>query len=228
MSKHRFIRRAKRGRGLPGNPGDARMSPLKLVLASSSPYRRSLLERFGLDFSCVAPAVDERPLEGERPASTVARLAETKARSIASQASAALIIGSDQMAVLGGQPVGKPGDRDANIAQLEAASGRWVDFLTGLCLLNTSTDACQVDVVEYGVEFRQLTRAQIEGYVDRERPFDCAGGFKAEGLGAALFSRMRGEDPTALIGLPLISLRRMLEKEGVDVLSPAPLGRQQR
>lgn len=212
-------------RALASYPHHARTNPLNLVLASSSPYRRELLERFGLEFTCIAPGIDERPLEGETPAATAARLAEAKARSVASQMSGALVIGSDQVAVLDGRPLGKPGTRGANIAQLEAASGRWVEFLTGVCLLNASSNACQVEVVEYGVEFRRLNRSEIECYVDREQPFDCAGGFKAEGLGVALFRRMRGEDPTALTGLPLISLRRMLEIEGVQVLSPAPVGR---
>jgi MAF protein len=194
------------------------MSRPKIVLASSSPYRRALLQRLGLEFSCVAPDIDERPLEGETPRLTAARLAESKARSVAARAGEALVIGSDQVAVMDGQPLGKPGGRAANIAQLAAASGRWVEFLTGVCLLNSVSDGCQLEVVRYSVEFRRLSRARIESYVDRERPFDCAGGFKGEGLGIALFRRMRGDDPTALIGLPLIRLSRMLENEGVDLL----------
>ena len=143
---------------------------------------------------------------------------------MASRAGDALVIGSDQLAVMDGRPLGKPGSRDANIDQLMQASGRWVDFLTGLCLLNARRDARQLEVVQYSVEFRRLSRPQIEYYVDREQPFDCAGGFKAEGLGVALFRRMRGDDPSALIGLPLISLSRMLLNEGVDVLSAAARG----
>jgi septum formation protein len=197
------------------------MSRPNIVLASSSPYRRTLLERLGLEFSCVAPAVDERPLAGETPRRTAARLAELKARSVAARSGDALVIGSDQVAVMDGRPLGKPGGRAANVAQLVAASGRWVDFLTSVCLLNPGRDSRQLAVVLYSVEFRPLSRPQIEYYVDRERPFDCAGGFKAEGLGIALFRRMRGEDPTALIGLPLIRLSRMLEEEGVELLSPA-------
>lgn len=195
--------------------------PLKLVLASSSPYRRELVGRLGLEFECASPEVDERVLEGETPRSTVTRLAEAKARAVAADAGDALVIGCDQVATLDGQPVGKPGTRDANIDQLVAASGRWVDFLTGVCLLNSGSGSLQLEVVEYSVEFRRLSQSEIELYVDRERPFDCAGGFKAEGLGIALFRRLRGDDPTALIGLPLISLSRMLAAEGVDVLSPA-------
>ncbi|MDX1529325.1 MAG: Maf family protein, partial [Gammaproteobacteria bacterium] len=144
-----------------------------------------------------------------------------KALKVASRAGDALVIGSDQLAVMNGQPLGKPGSRDANINQLLQASGQWVDFFTGLCLLNARSDGRQVEVVQYSVEFRRLSRPQIECYVDREQPFDCAGGFKAEGLGVALFRRMRGDDPSALIGLPLICLSRMLLNEGVDVLSAA-------
>ncbi len=194
---------------------------MKLVLASSSPYRRRLLERLGVAFDCDPPDIDEQPLAGETPQKTVARLAEAKALAVASRAGDALVIGSDQLAVMDGRPLGKPGGRDANINQLMQASGRWVDFFTGLCLLNPRSDARQVEVVQYSVEFRRLSRRQIECYVDREQPFDCAGGFKAEGLGVALFRRMRGEDPSALIGLPLICLSRMLLNEGVDVLSAA-------
>ncbi len=189
------------------------------MLASSSPYRRRLLERLGVAFDCDPPDIDEQPLAGETPQKTVARLAEAKALAVASRAADALVIGSDQLAVMDGRPLGKPGGRDANINQLMQASGRWVDFFTGLCLLNPRSDARQVEVVQYSVEFRRLSRRQIECYVDREQPFDCAGGFKAEGLGVALFRRMRGEDPSALIGLPLICLSRMLLNEGVDVLS---------
>lgn len=191
---------------------------VKLVLASASPYRRDLLARLGVPFRCIPASLDERRRADERPRDMVARLAEAKARRVGGESGPALVIGSDQAAVMDGAPVGKPGAREPNIAQLQAASGRWVEFLTGLCLLNTATDTCQVDVVEYAVEFRRLSRAEIEAYVDREQPFDCAGGFRAEGLGVALFNRMRGDDPTALIGLPLISLRCMLEREGVDVL----------
>lgn len=200
------------------------MSGRTIVLASSSPYRRTLLARLGLQFSCVAPEIDERPLRDEAPHSTAGRLAQAKARSAGSRADDALVIGSDQVAVMDGRRLGKPGSREANVAQLLAASGRWVDFLTGVCLLNTSSDTCQLEVVEYSVEFRNLRRSEIECYVDREQPFDCAGGFKAEGLGIVLFRRMRGDDPSALIGLPLIRLSRMLEKEGVGLLSPSTSG----
>lgn len=200
------------------------MSRPVFVLASSSPYRRALLERLGLEFACITSGIDESPRESESPRETAARLAEAKARAVAPQAGDALVIGSDQVAVMEGRPVGKPGNREANVTQLLSASGRWVEFLTAVCLLNTRSDRCQLEVVSYSVQFRELDRARVESYVDRERPFDCAGGFKAEGLGVALFRRMKGDDPTALIGLPLISLSRMLENEGVEVLSPLAPG----
>jgi MAF protein len=192
---------------------------LRLVLASSSTYRQALLRRLGLPFRCVAPGIDERPRSGEDPRTTVTRLAESKARRVAEQANDALVIGSDQLATLDGRVMGKPGGRQANIAQLKAASGRWVEFLTGVCLLNAATGSRQVEAVEFRVQFRPLSDPQIENYVDRERPFDCAGGFKSEGLGISLFARMQGDDPTSLVGLPLISLRMMLENEGIDVLA---------
>ena len=204
------------------------MTRASLVLASSSPYRRALLERLGLEFACIISGIDESPLENELPRDTAARLAEAKARAVAPQAGAALVIGSDQVAVMEGRSVGKPGNREANIAQLLSAAGRRVEFLTAVCLLNTRSDRCQLEVVSYSVEFRDLDRSRVESYVDRDQPFDCAGGFKAEGLGVALFRRMQGDDPTALIGLPLISLSRMLENEGVDVLSPVAPGESDR
>lgn len=199
--------------------GGGRVNGLRLVLASSSTYRQALLRRLGLPFRCVAPDIDERPRSGEDPRTTVTRLAESKARRVAEQANDALVIGSDQLATLDGRVMGKPGGRQANITQLKAASGRWVEFLTGVCLLNAATGSRQVEAVEFRVQFRPLSDPQIENYVDRERPFDCAGGFKSEGLGISLFARMQGDDPTSLVGLPLISLRMMLENEGIDVLA---------
>ena len=190
-----------------------------LVLASTSSYRRELLARLGLPFVTVAPAADETRRKNEEPSALVARLAEAKARSVAQRHTDSLIIGSDQVALLGGAVLGKPGDFETNVAQLLSASGRRVEFLTGLCLLNSSTDVVQVDVSSFVVVFRSLTREQIEHYVRREQPFDCAGGFKSEGLGITLFDRMMGDDPTALIGLPLMRLVAMLEAEGLDALS---------
>lgn len=189
-----------------------------LVLASTSPYRRELLSRLGVDFTASAPNVDESRLPGESPKQLVRRLAESKARAVASEYPSALIIGSDQVAVLGDQILGKPGDHATAIKQLAAASGRRVTFYTGLCLYNSATDRCQVDVVPYMVEFRALNAQKIENYLRREQPYNCAGSFKSEGLGITLFRRMEGEDPNALIGLPLIRLIDMLEQEGQSVL----------
>lgn len=189
-----------------------------LVLASTSPYRKALLQRLGLPFETASPAADETPLPGETPDQLVRRLAEAKARAVAKQFPDALIIGSDQVAVLEGAILGKPGTHAAAMAQLRAASGKRVSFRTGLCLLNSGTGGAQVEVVSFDVCFRELTGEQIESYLRKEMPYDCAGSFKSEGLGIALFQRLEGDDPNALIGLPLIRLIAMLEAEGIDVL----------
>jgi septum formation protein len=191
------------------------VAPPNLVLASSSPYRRALLERLGLPFSTASPDVDETPRPNEAPQVLVLRLAEAKARAIACDHPNALIIGSDQVACIDDEILGKPGDRARAIAQLQRASGRTLVFQTGLCLLNTSSAQAQTLVEPFRVHFRMLSPRQIEGYVDRERPFDCAGSFKSEGLGIALFERLEGDDPNTLIGLPLIRLIAMLESQGL-------------
>jgi 7-methyl-GTP pyrophosphatase len=193
----------------------------RLVLASTSPYRRELLARLGVSFVAEPPGVDEMPLSGEQPSTLVARLAEAKARAVAARHPDALVIGSDQVAVLDGRALGKPGTAAATERQLSSASGRIVEFLTGLCLADTRSGRVQVEVVPYRVRFRTLSGAEIEAYVAREKPFDCAGGFKAEGLGISLFESMEGADPTSLIGLPLIRLCVMLRRAGVDVLLDA-------
>lgn len=190
----------------------------RLILASTSPYRSKLLARLGLPFDTAAPRVDERPRPGEAPQTLVLRLAEAKARAVAPAHPSALIIGSDQVACIDDQILGKPGDRPRAIAQLELAAGRTLLFHTGLCLLNTRTGRAQTLVEPFRVQFRPLTRAQIEAYIDRDQPYNSAGSFKSEGLGIALFERMEGEDPSALIGLPLIRLVTLLESEGVDPL----------
>ncbi len=192
---------------------------MQLVLASTSPYRRTLLGRLGLPFETAAPDVDESPLENETPHELVARLSEAKARAVAAQYSNALIIGSDQVAVLDKQILGKPGNHENAVQQLQAASGNKVDFLTGLCLLNSQTQNSHVKVVPFSVVFRSLNDAQIEQYLLRDKPYNCAGSFKSEGLGISLFKKMEGDDPNALIGLPLIELTSMLALEGVDVLA---------
>jgi len=190
----------------------------RIVLASSSPFRRGLLERLQLPFEAASPEVDEAPVEGESPSALVRRLALAKARALAGAYSDALIIGSDQCAVIGGRILGKPGDHPGARRQLALASGRRVSFHTGLCLLDAATAEPQVDEVLYHVCFRRLSEDRIERYLRRERPYNCAGSFRSEGLGIALFERMEGDDPTALIGLPLIRLTAMLEAAGVEVL----------
>lgn len=189
-----------------------------VVLASSSRYRQLLLERLGIPFMVVSPELDERALHLETPSELARRLAKMKAQAVRAQYPEALIIGSDQVAVLDGQILRKPGNRKENIAQLLRASGRCVQILTSVCLLNACTGCTQVDLVPTTVHFRPLSADQIECYVNREQPFDCAGGFKSEGLGVALFSRVEMDDPTAIIGLPLVTLVRMLANEHFDVL----------
>lgn len=189
-----------------------------LILASTSPHRRALLQRLGLPFSVEAPGVDETSRPGEPPQVLVLRLAEAKATAVAARHPDALVIGSDQVACIDDQVLGKPAGRSAAIAQLELASGRSVTFQTGLCLLNAATGRTQTLVEPFRVHFRRLSRRRIETYLDQERPYDCAGSFKSEGLGVALFSRLEGDDPSALIGLPLIRLLTLLESEGLHPL----------
>lgn len=190
----------------------------RLILASTSPFRRDLLARLGLPFDVQAPDVEETRLDGEEAPVLVARLAELKARAVARREPAGLIIGSDQAAVLDGAIIGKPGDHRQATGQLRQASGRTVTFYTGLCLLDSASGQRQLAVESFRVVFRALTPAGIESYLRRERPYHCAGSFKSEGLGIALFDRLEGDDPTSLIGLPLIRLTRMLETAGVAVL----------
>ena len=195
----------------------------KLVLASTSPYRRALLERLGLSFDIASPDIDETAQDNESPEHLVTRLAEAKARAVASKHPESLIIGSDQVAVLDRRILGQPGDHQTALQQLNNASGRKVTFLTGLCLLNTETNDFQINVTPYSVKFRRLNSSQFENYLRREQPYDCAGSFKSEGLGIALFETMEGDDPNALIGLPLIALINMLTNEGIDLLDSADL-----
>jgi MAF protein len=201
------------------SPKPNRISNTPLVLASTSPFRRALLERLGLPFTTCAPEVNESARTGESPWDLVMRLAEAKAEAGAAIHPQALIIGSDQVACIDGEILGKPGTRERAIAQLQKASGRKVTFYTGLCLLEGWTELSQVECVPFHVHFRNLSPQQIEGYVDLEQPFNCAGSFKSEGLGIALFRRLEGDDPNALIGLPLIRLVAMLEAVGIDPLS---------
>lgn len=194
---------------------------MKLVLASTSPFRKALLEKLQLPFVCDKPEIDETPLPGEHIEAMVRRLSLEKARACAANHPDALIIGSDQSAVLGGEKLGKPGDFDTAMAQLRAASGQAVTFYTGLCLLNSQSGKHQIDCVTCKVIFRQLDDATIRAYLEKEQPFNCAGSFKSEALGIALFERFEGDDPNALIGLPLIRLCTFLQNAGMPVLSIA-------
>ena len=188
-----------------------------LLLASSSPYRRELLSRLRLPFTCASPDIDESHLPDEPACALVKRLAEQKARALSAAHRGHLIIGSDQVAVLGERILGKPLDFERAREQLIAASGASVTFLTGLALLNVSSGECQVDVVPFTVNMRPLSTAAIERYLLAEKPYDCAGSFKAEGLGVSLFQSTEGPDATSLVGLPLIRLVDMLLKEGVQI-----------
>jgi len=193
------------------------MTTCRLVLASAAPFRRELLGRLGLPFEVAVPAVDESRLPGESPEALVLRLSEAKARAVAAQLGDALVIGSDQVAVIGDEVLGKPGDRERAIAQLTRASGRRVTFLTGLSLVDAATGRAQTLCEPFHVHFRTLSAEQIARYVDREQPFNCAGSFKCEGYGITLFERLEGDDPNALIGLPLIRLVALLGLEGVPL-----------
>jgi septum formation protein len=197
-------------------PGRAMtMPPRRLVLASSSRYRRQLLDRLGLAYTCLSPDIDESPGPDESPEATALRLAQVKAQRIAATCEDALIIGSDQVAVLDSQRIGKPGDHDTAAAQLRAMSGRVTVFHTAVCLLDASSGALQSRVVPTRVRMRSLDDAEIERYLRRDQPYDCAGSAKIEAFGITLVEAVDSEDPTALIGLPLIALCAMLRHAGV-------------
>ena len=193
------------------------MSLPAVVLASGSPHRQTLLRRLLDDFTVEPPDIDESVHPGETADRYVTRLAEAKAQALAARHDSALIIGSDQACVLQDRILGKPADHAQAVEQLLEASGRVVTFLTGLCLLNARTGMRQVDVVPFRVRFRRLEKEAIERYLAREPAYDAAGSFHSEGLGIALFERLEGADPTALVGLPLIRLVSMLAEEGVDI-----------
>lgn len=190
----------------------------KLILASSSIYRRELLKHLQLPFTVESPNVDETPLPDERPEATALRLAQVKARKIGEHHRDALVIGCDQVATLDGLQLGKPLTHDNAVKQLRMMRGRSVIFHSALCLYNAVSDNMQAENVIYEVRFRDLTDAQIEKYLHKEQPYHCAGSAKSEGLGVALIARMHGDDPNALIGLPLIALVSMLQNEGVNVI----------
>ncbi|HEY9202333.1 MAG TPA: Maf family nucleotide pyrophosphatase [Gammaproteobacteria bacterium] len=191
---------------------------MKLVLASSSPFRKALLEKLNLSFVTDSPDIDETPLADESIEAMVMRLAQAKARALAAHHPQALIIGSDQSASLNGEVLHKPGNFDKAFAQLKAASGQCITFYTGLCLLNSATGEAQVICEPYQVKFRQLEDDEIAHYLQTDQPYNCAGSFKSEGLGICLFESMRGDDPNTLVGLPLIQLCRMLRSQGQPVL----------
>lgn len=194
------------------------MSNPVLVLASTSPYRRELLTRLGIPFEVAAPDIDETPLTGEGPADTALRLAQEKTRVLAHRYPGALIIGSDQVATLDNLQIGKPGNHERAVAQLQLMRGRTVIFHTALALYDSRNDSMQVKDVQTEVDFRQLSDAFIEAYLRKEQPYNCAGSAKSEGLGIVLMSAMRGTDPNALIGLPLIELVSMLQHTGFRIL----------
>ena len=190
----------------------------QLILASTSPWRRALLEKLAIPFECAAPEVDESPLPGEAPRHLVLRLAQKKAQSLAHRYPSHLIIGSDQICVLDGEITGKPLTEENARQQLLKARGNIVTFYTGLALYNSATGHLQTEVEPFDVHFRHLSETEIEDYVRKERPLHCAGSFKSEGLGIALFERLEGRDPNTLIGLPLIALCQMLRRENVNPL----------
>ncbi len=189
-----------------------------IILASSSPYRRQLLDQLQLSYVCDSPAIDETLLENESASAAAARLALAKARAVAERHPQGLIIGSDQTAEIDHTILGKPLSRERAIEQLSLCSGKKVRFWTGLVLLNCQTQEIQQACVSFDVYFRHLSRQVVERYIDKESPLDCAGSFKCEGLGIALFEKLQGDDPNSLIGLPLIELTSMLAKEGVRVI----------
>ena len=194
------------------------MNSLSLVLASTSIYRRELLERLQIPFQTASPDVDETPFPGESAKQTSWRLSREKAQAVVVHYPDALIIGSDQVALLEEQQIGKPLTHDNAVRQLRAMRGKTVTFYTALSLLNARSGEIQTEVAENRVSFRELSDDEIENYLRKEQPYHCAGSAKSEGLGIALISRMEGDDPNALVGLPIILLIEMLKKQGITVL----------
>lgn len=193
-------------------------SPKSLLLASTSPYRRTLLEKTSLSFTCAAPNIDESALVDEKPEVLVQRLAEAKARAFILSHPGHFIIGSDQVCVINGNITGKPHTFDNALLQLHAASGQAVTFYTGLSLVDSDTGEAQTLYETFDVTFRHLTNAEIRGYLQAEQPYNCAGSFKCEGLGISLFERLSGRDPNTLIGLPVIALLELLRTKGINPL----------
>ncbi|GAA0819020.1 nucleoside triphosphate pyrophosphatase [Colwellia asteriadis] len=190
-----------------------------LVLGSTSPFRKTILEKLNLPFECAKPNIDESPQTKELPEQLVERLAIEKAKAVSSNYSNALVIGSDQVAVCDGQIIGKPHNYDNAVKQLSSFSGKAITFYTGLCVYCTNTKAAKSLVEPFVVHFKQLSGQDIANYINAEQPFNCAGSFKSEGLGICLFEKLAGDDPNTLIGLPLIKLVELLKQLGLDVLA---------
>lgn len=189
-----------------------------LLLASTSPFRKALLDKLQYPFDTASPETDESTLPNETAEQLVTRLAEAKAKACAPSHPEHLIIGSDQVCVINGSIIGKPHTAENAVLQLQAASGQVVTFYTGLCLHNAKNGHSDVICEPFHVHFRELTDQEIRNYIEREAPLNCAGSFKSEGLGIALFDKLDGRDPNTLVGLPLIALREMLAKQGVRIL----------
>ena len=196
-------------------------APRPLILGSTSAYRRELLQRLRLPFEVVSPEVDETPSPGENPRDLALRLALAKARAVAARQPSAVVIGSDQVADLGGEPLGKPGTHERAVAQLRRMRGRTVIFQTAVAVVCLETGFEQVELAPVRVHFRDLTDAEIENYLRAETPYDCAGSAKSEGLGIALLDTIESDDPTALVGLPLIRTARLLRAAGLSLLGAA-------
>ncbi|MFT4994483.1 MAG: septum formation protein [Paraglaciecola sp.] len=190
---------------------------MKLILASTSPYRKTLLEKLKIPFTCSRPNVDESPKNREPARDLVERLARSKAQAVGTGIPKAYVIGSDQVASLDDKILGKPGNYDIAFAQLKAASGRAVTFHTGLCIFDTNTNTYHSTVEDFVVSFKSLSDEQITRYLHAEQPYDCAGSFKSEGLGIMLFSALNGRDPNTLVGLPLIRLTELFTELGIDL-----------
>jgi len=193
-----------------------------LVLGSTSPFRKSILEKLNLPFDCAKPNIDETPQQDESPQALVERLAIEKAKAVAGQYNDALIIGSDQVAVCEGEILGKPHTFENGVKQLTKFSNKAITFYTGLCVYNSANKTAKSLVEPFVVHFNELSAAEIENYLHAEQPYNCAGSFKSEGLGICLFKKLEGEDPNTLIGLPLIKLVSLLKAHGVDVLATQP------
>ena len=191
---------------------------MKLILASTSPFRKAILDKLGIEFDTASPETNETALVNESPQALVERLSIAKAKAIADMVDNALVIGSDQVSVIDGEIMGKPRTHENAIKQLQKASAKTVTFYTGLCLYNAATGQYQSEVVPFNVVFRELDDRLIEAYLKKETPYNCAGSFKSEALGIVLFDKLVGEDPNTLMGLPLIRLVKMLEKEHFSII----------